>query len=110
VTRTAAVVCGAGISSTFLARAIRRALDERSADWALDPLALDQLLAAAPHLDHVVIGHHLADDAPAIAAALALHGVRATLLRTPGTGEDAAREAADHLTAALAEFSGGPRG
>lgn len=110
MTRTVAVVCGAGVSSTFLARALRRELVAAGLDWAVEPLALGQLAAEAPRLDHVIIGHHLAADAPALVASLAGQGVPATLLTTPGTGDDAAREAAALLTAPLADPTGGHRG
>lgn len=110
MTRTAAIVCGAGVSSTFLARAIRRELAARAADWIVEPLALDQLMGEAPRLDHVILGHHLADDAPGILASLTAVGVRATLLATPGTGGDAALEAITHLTDSLADSTGGPLG
>ena len=55
MTRTAAIVCGAGVSSTFLARAVRT-------------LAI------------VLVGHHLADRFEALQSALALSGVPAALL------------------------------
>jgi PTS system cellobiose-specific IIB component len=110
MTRTAAIVCGAGVSSTFLARALRRALAEQSSEWTVEPLALDQVVHEAPRLDHVILGEHLETQAPEIIASLALVGVPATLLSTPGTGDDAAREALAHLTDSLTEPSGGPLG
>lgn len=110
MTRTAAIVCGAGVSSTFLARALRHALAERSTDWVVEPLALDQVVHEAPRLDHVILGQHLEAQAADIIAALALVGVPATLLSTPGTGDDATREALAHLTDSLIEPSGGPLG
>lgn len=110
MTRTVAVVCGAGVSSTFLARGLRRLLAERGLDWSVEPLAVDQLAGSAERLDHVVVGRHLAETAGEIAASLAARGVRTTLLTTPGSGDDAAREALDHLTAALADPSGGHLG
>lgn len=110
MTRTAAIVCGSGVSSTFLARALRRELAERSIDWVVEPLALDQVVQASARLDRVILGQHLAREAADVIAALALVGVPATLLSTPGTGDDAAREALAHLTDPLADPTGGPLG
>lgn len=110
MTRTAAIVCGAGVSSTFLARALRRALAERASEWVVEPLALDQVEHEAPRLDHVILGQHLAAEAAEIVASLALLGVPATLLSTPGSSDDAAREALAHLTDSVTEPSGGPLG
>jgi cellobiose PTS system EIIB component len=110
MTRTAVVVCGAGVSSTFLARSLRRALQARDADWKIEPLALEQLVEQTDRVEHVIIGHHLAERASEIVSSLTPLGVRATLLQTPGTGDDAAREAVTHLLGSLTEQSGEPRG
>lgn len=87
--RTAAIVCGAGVSSTFLARAIRVLVAERELDWHVEPLAEDQLAARIDDLSIVLVGHHLADRFPALQTALAASSVPAALL-----------EAADHAATA----------
>jgi len=87
--RTAAIVCGAGVSSTFLARALRILLTERGLDWNIEALAEDQLPLRIDELTIVLVGHHLADRFGALEASLALSGVPAALL-----------EASDHSTAA----------
>lgn len=80
MTRTAAIVCGAGVSSTFLARAVRTLATERGLDWIVEPLAEDQLPTRIDDLAIVLIGHHLADRFEALQNALALSGVPAALL------------------------------
>lgn len=59
MTQTVAVVCGAGVSSTFLARALRESLTERSLDWIVEPLAADQVVAHLDRLSLVLVGHHM---------------------------------------------------
>lgn len=80
MTRTAAIVCGAGVSSTFLARAVRTLATERGLDWIVEPLAEDQLPTRIDDLAIVLVGHHLADRFEALQSALALSGVPAALL------------------------------
>ncbi|MBX9717486.1 MAG: hypothetical protein K2X36_01420 [Microbacteriaceae bacterium] len=80
MTRTAAIVCGAGVSSTFLARAIRTLATERDLDWIVEPLAEDQLPHRIDELSYVLVGHHLAGRFADLEAALAVNGVPATLL------------------------------
>jgi PTS system cellobiose-specific IIB component len=80
MTRTAAIVCGAGVSSTFLARAVRTLATERGLDWHVEPLAEDQLPHRIDDLAIVLVGHHLADRFEALQSALALSGVPAALL------------------------------
>ncbi|MFN4002215.1 PTS sugar transporter subunit IIB [Microcella sp.] len=80
MTRTAAIVCGAGVSSTFLARAVRTLATERGLDWRIEPLAEDQVPTRIDELSIVLVGHHLADRFEALQRALALSGVPAALL------------------------------
>lgn len=78
--RTAAIVCGAGVSSTFLARAVRTLATERGLDWRVEPLAEDQLAQRVTELAIVLVGHHLADRFDALQSALAVSGVPVALL------------------------------
>ena len=58
MTRTVAIVCGAGVSSTFLARAVRDLVRERGLDWTVEALAEDQLVDRASSLDLVLANLH----------------------------------------------------
>lgn len=78
--RTAAIVCGAGVSSTFLARAMRTLATERGLDWRVEPLAEDQLPHRLHELAIVLVGHHLADRFEALQSTFAVSGVPAALL------------------------------
>ncbi len=60
MSRTVAIVCGAGVSSTFLARTIREQLAEKSLDWVVEPLAIDQLSDRLGELSLVLVGQHMA--------------------------------------------------
>lgn len=59
MTRTAAIVCAAGVASTFLAKALREQLAQHELDWRIEPLAADQLPARIAELSMVLVGHHL---------------------------------------------------
>ncbi|GAA1686103.1 hypothetical protein GCM10009792_02440 [Microcella alkalica] len=106
MTRTVAVVCGSGVSSTFLARGLRGAIADRSLDWAVEPLSVDDLADRADALDLVIVGHHLAADADAVSAALGGR-VPAVVLDAPGTGPDAVTAALAHLTSTTSAPSEG---
>jgi len=80
MTRTAAIVCGAGVSSTFLARAVRTLATERGLDWHVEPLAEAELPRRIDVLSYVLVGHHLAGRFAELKAALAINGVPAALL------------------------------
>lgn len=78
--RTAAIVCGAGVSSTFVARAVRALAIERGLDWQIEPLAEDQLAQRADSLGLVLVGHHLADRVSDVQSAVAASGVPVVVL------------------------------
>lgn len=99
MTRTVAVVCGSGVSSTFLARGLRGAIAERSLDWRVEPLSMGELADRADDLDLVIIGGHLAASADSIFSALEGR-VPAIVLDALGTGPDAVASAVALLTAA----------
>ena len=80
MTRTAAIVCAAGVASTFLARALREQLAQHELDWIIEPLAADQLPSRAPELSVVLVGHHLAPQFAELRTGLAETGVPAHLL------------------------------
>lgn len=100
MTRTVAVVCGSGVSSTFLARGIRAQLAERSLDWRVEPLSIDELTGRAAELDLVLVGHHLASSLDAVMVAVDGR-VPTVVLEVAGSGTDAAIAAVAHL----ADFS-----
>ncbi|KQV26293.1 hypothetical protein [Yonghaparkia sp. Root332] len=99
MTRTVAVVCGSGVSSTFLARGLRGAIAERSLDWRVEPLSVDELADRADDLDLVIVGQHLAAGVDAVTSALDGRAP-SVVLDAPGTGPDAVASALAHLTAA----------
>lgn len=80
MTRTVAIVCAAGVASTFLARALREQLAQHELDWSVEPLAADQLPARAAELSIVLVGHHLAEQLAEVRDGLAETGVPAHLL------------------------------
>ena len=80
MTRTAAIVCGAGVSSTFLARAVRERVSQSGLDWLIEPLAADQVVARAAEFSVVLVGHHLADSFEEFSARIADSGVPALVL------------------------------
>ncbi|MBX9471562.1 hypothetical protein [Microcella sp.] len=80
MTRTVAIVCAAGVASTFLARALREQLAQHELDWSVEPLAVDQLPSRAAELSIVLVGHHLAAHFVAVRDGLAETGVPAHLL------------------------------
>jgi len=99
MTRTVAVVCGSGVSSTFLARGLRGAIAELSLDWRVEPLSMGELADRADDLDLVIVGRHLAGSADSIASALEGR-VPAVVLDALGTGPEAVASAIAHITAA----------
>ena len=70
MTRTVAIVCGAGVSSTFLARAVRDLVRERGLDWTVEALAEDQLVDRASSLDLVLLGQHVASRLDLVRSAM----------------------------------------
>ncbi len=90
MTHHVAVVCGAGVSSTFLARGLRRELSEAGADVSVEALAEDQLPLAT--VDTVFVGAHLASRFDELRARVESSGARAFLLTAPEPAA-AAREA-----------------
>lgn len=82
MTRTAAIVCAAGVASTFLARALREQLAQHELDWSVEPLAADQLPARASELSIVLVGHHLRTRFTELRDELAEAGVPVHLLDT----------------------------
>lgn len=70
MTRTVAIVCGAGVSSTFLARAVRDLARECDLDWTVEALAEDQLADRAPELDLVLLGQHVSSRLEVVRAAM----------------------------------------
>ena len=63
------LVCAAGVSSTFLAHAVRSALAESGLDVELEPMAADR--AAVADVELLLIAHHLRGAAAELAAATA---------------------------------------
>ncbi len=80
MTRTAAIVCAAGVASTFLARALRERLAEHDLDWQVEPLAADQVPARLSELSVVFVGHHLSEQFAELEQSLAAEAVPALLL------------------------------
>lgn len=66
MSRTAAIVCAAGVASTFLARALREQIAEHGLDWTVEPLAVDQLPSRLADVSIVFVGHHLAGHVDAL--------------------------------------------
>ena len=89
MTRTAAIVCAAGVASTFLARAVRHEVAQHGLDWAIEPLAADQLADRVGEVSIVFVGHHLRTGFAGVEQVLAASAVRAHLL-----------DSDDHATAA----------
>lgn len=82
MTRIAAIVCGAGVSSTFLARAVRELAAQHGLEWVIEPLAEDQVGARIGELSIVLIGHHLADRFAEVSESLARSGVPVVCLES----------------------------
>ena len=80
MTRTVAIVCAAGVASTFLARALREQLSLHELDWNVQPLAADQLRSRAAELSLVFVGHHLSNQFSELRDELAETGVPGHLL------------------------------
>lgn len=80
MTRTAAIVCAAGVASTFLARALREQLAQHDLDWRVEPLAVDQLPSRITDVSVVLVGHHLAGHVDELRLGLVGTGVTAHLL------------------------------
>lgn len=62
MTITVGLVCAAGVSSTFLAQAIRRELKLTGVDVRFEPLSVDQFDVAVGQLDLVLVAQHLGDQ------------------------------------------------
>ncbi|UYN83569.1 MAG: hypothetical protein KIT89_12960 [Microcella sp.] len=97
MTRTAAIVCGAGVSSTFLARAVRELVAQHRLDWNIEPLAEDQVGSRAGELSMVLVGHHLAHRFDEVSTSLAPSGITVICLES----DDHASAARQALTALL---------
>lgn len=82
MTRIAAIVCGAGVSSTFLARALQALAVEQGLDWSIEPLAEDELTRRSGDVAMVFVGHHLSHRFADVQARLALSDVPSALLET----------------------------
>ena len=82
MTRTAAIICGAGVSSTFLARAVRELVAQHGLEWNIEPLAEDQVSTRIDELSIVLVGHHLASRFDEISASLTRSGVVAIRLES----------------------------
>lgn len=82
MTQTVAIVCGAGVSSTFLARAMREQLAERSIAWVVEPLAVDQLSDRLDRLSLVLVAHHMAGSLTEVSAMCDASGVPVVLLHS----------------------------
>ncbi len=80
--RTAAIVCGAGVSSTFLARAVRDLANDSGLDWQVEPLAEDQLANRADSVGLVLVGHHLAHRLDDLRLVVASRGVPVVVLES----------------------------
>lgn len=96
MTITVGLVCAAGVSSTFLAQAIRRELTPTCVDLHVEPLAADQVGQAAGELDLVLVAQHLGADLAAIAARA---GSTPVVLLTSDTHGVAVAEAIAEITA-----------
>lgn len=83
MSQTVAILCGAGVSSTFLARALRERLAERSLDWTVEPLAADQLSEWLDHLSLVLVGHHMTQSLAEVSAMCSEKGIRVATLDSP---------------------------
>ncbi len=92
MTRTAAIVCAAGVASTFLAKALREQVAHHGLDWIIEPLAADQLPSRLQELSIVLVGHHLRGGFTDVQEVLADTGVAAHLLDSDNHTE-AARQA-----------------
>lgn len=68
MTITVGLVCAAGVSSTFLAQAIRRELKLTGVDVRFEPLSVDQFEQAVSELDLVLVAQHLGGQYGVIAA------------------------------------------
>lgn len=106
MTRTVAIVCGAGVSSTFLARAVRDLVRERELDWTVEALAEDQLAGRAPELDLVLLGQHVASRLDLVSSAM---GAVPVGLLAHADQLTAARDAVALLTS-TPEREGSPHG
>jgi PTS system cellobiose-specific IIB component len=74
------VVCGAGASSTFVARRINIAAQARRLPWAALATNESWLAGKIPGSDLVLIGPHLAPRSQQIKDEAATHGVAVVLL------------------------------
>ena len=107
MTRIVAIVCGAGVSSTFLARAVRDLVGQRSLDWTVEALAEDQLATRAPDLDLVLLGHHVASRRDLVRAVVGAVPVGVLAHTDPLT---AARDALALLTSTITPSKGATHG
>ena len=96
MTITVGLVCAAGVSSTFLAQAIRRELKLTGVDVRFEPLSADQFDQAVGELDLVLVAQHLGADFAAIAARA---GSTPVVLLTSDTHGVAVTEAIAEITA-----------
>lgn len=92
--RRAVIVCGAGVSSTFLARAVREVADQHDLEWEFFALAEDQLGSLDRDVSLVLVGHHLAGRLEAVRDAVSSLTVPVHLL----SHDDHARAAAEAVS------------
>ena len=74
------VVCGAGASSTFVARRIRKAAEARSLDVTAEPCPLDSLPERLPDARVILLGPHLGDRLSVVRTAASRAGVAVVVL------------------------------
>jgi Phosphotransferase system cellobiose-specific component IIB len=96
------VICGAGASSTFVAMWLRHAAAERAVDLVASASSEDELDAAAPGVDVVLVGPHLADRFGEVAARARAAGATAALLPLAVIAERSGDQALDIALAAVA--------
>lgn len=111
------VVCGAGASSTFVARRIRKAADARALDATAEACPLESLAERLPTARVVLLGPHLGDRLADVrrladAAGTAVAVLPPTVFSSPLGDEalDLALEAAGagHDTGNHSAATGGP--
>ncbi|MDT0158663.1 hypothetical protein Q9R19_13620 [Microbacterium sp. ARD32] len=81
------VVCGAGASSTFVARRLARSASEAGLDWSTEA-GTERTAMTTPGVDLVLIGAHLADRVDDIRSALSGRAGVAVLPETAFTDID----------------------
>lgn len=96
------VVCGAGVSSTFLAGRIRDLASSRGLDITAAAVGQEQLAARLPRAAVLLVGPQLADRFPQLQALALSSGVAVALLPATAFGPDGAEAALDLALSRLA--------